>query len=144
MLIAAVVATAPCHKTFSSVQIKRAIDAEFHGTRDVSLQDRRDIARFINCARPRVTKKHMRAYRSRAKIAWQERKAAQVVMFSAVASYYDTHGIGACGVDDVQNGYRFASLILPCGAVIRICHGSACVDAEMVDHGPYVQEGLSI
>jgi hypothetical protein len=55
-----------------------------------------------------------------------------------LASYYTTEGIGACGYGSVQTGYRFASLFLPCGTMIRLCHGSACVDAEMVDHGPYV------
>ena len=56
---------------------------------------------------------------------------------SALASYYAEHGGGACGVDDVQRGYRFASLFLACGARIRICH-SGCVTATMADHGPYV------
>jgi rare lipoprotein A (peptidoglycan hydrolase) len=59
-------------------------------------------------------------------------------MRSALASWYDLHGGGACGVDDVQNGYRFASLILGCGTRIRICRGRRCVTARMADHGPYV------
>jgi hypothetical protein len=58
-------------------------------------------------------------------------------MSSAVASYYDLGGDGACGVP-AQEGYRFASLILPCGAQIVICNGSTCVTATMADHGPYV------
>ena len=58
-------------------------------------------------------------------------------MQSAVASYYDLGGDGACGVP-AQEGYRFASLILPCGAQIVICNGSTCVTATMADHGPYV------
>jgi rare lipoprotein A len=53
------------------------------------------------------------------------------------ASWYGLGGSGACGVD-VQSGLRFASLFLPCGEVIRMCHGSACVQAEMADRGPYV------
>jgi hypothetical protein len=59
-------------------------------------------------------------------------------MRSALASWYAEHGPGACGVDDVQRGYRFASLILRCGTRIRICRGSSCVTATMADHGPYV------
>lgn len=54
------------------------------------------------------------------------------------ASYYALHGGGACGVGDVQSGYRFASLFLPCGAMIKVCHGAACVNAQMADRGPYV------
>jgi hypothetical protein len=60
-------------------------------------------------------------------------------MQTALASWYAEHGTGACGVGDVQSGYRFASLILPCGARVRFCHGStSCVTAVMSDHGPYV------
>ena len=33
----------------------------------------------------------------------------------ALASWYAEHGTGACGVGDVQSGYRFASLFLRCG-----------------------------
>jgi hypothetical protein len=55
----------------------------------------------------------------------------------ALASWYGEHGPGACGVDDVQSGYRFASLILRCGTRIRICR-VGCVTATMADHGPYV------
>lgn len=58
-------------------------------------------------------------------------------MQSAVASYYDLTGDGACGAP-AQSGYAFASLILPCGARIVICNGSTCVTATMNDHGPYV------
>jgi len=58
-------------------------------------------------------------------------------MSTALASYYTLHGGGACGVGDVQSGYRFASLILPCGARVRFCK-RRCVTATMSDHGPYV------
>lgn len=58
-------------------------------------------------------------------------------MRTAVASWYGESGGGACGVDSVQSGYRFASLILACGQRIRICH-AGCVTATMADHGPYV------
>ncbi|HEY2201101.1 MAG TPA: hypothetical protein VGH56_04380 [Solirubrobacteraceae bacterium] len=58
-------------------------------------------------------------------------------MQSALASYYDLSGTGACGAP-AQSGYQFASLILPCGARIVICNGSTCVTATMDDHGPYV------
>jgi hypothetical protein len=54
-----------------------------------------------------------------------------------VASYYDLTGTGACGAP-AQDGYQFASLILPCGARIVICNGSTCVTATMNDRGPYV------
>lgn len=59
-------------------------------------------------------------------------------MRSAIASYYDEHGVGACGLGpDVQTGLRFASLILRCGTRVVMCH-DGCVTATMADHGPYV------
>jgi hypothetical protein len=58
---------------------------------------------------------------------------------SAVASWYDEHGPGACNLGpDVQTGYRFASLILRCGTRVRFCHNSRCATATMADHGPYI------
>ena len=56
----------------------------------------------------------------------------------ALASWYAEHGTGACGVGDVQSGYRFASLFLSCGTRIRFRHGGSTVTATMSDHGPYV------
>jgi hypothetical protein len=58
-------------------------------------------------------------------------------MSSALASYYALHGGGACGVGDVQSGYRFASLIYGCGTRVQMCR-SSCVTATMSDRGPYV------
>jgi hypothetical protein len=57
-------------------------------------------------------------------------------MASAVASWYDEDGPGACGYG-AQEGLRFASLILTCGTKVWICH-TGCVTATMADHGPYV------
>jgi len=57
-------------------------------------------------------------------------------MATAIASWYDEDGPGACGYG-AQEGLRFASLILTCGTKIWICH-SGCVTATMADHGPYV------
>lgn len=54
-----------------------------------------------------------------------------------IASYYNLSGIGSCGVP-AQSGYAFASLFLPCGARVLMCHGTTCVTATMDDHGPYV------
>lgn len=59
-------------------------------------------------------------------------------MSSALASYYTDHGTGACGVGDVQSGYRFASLFLRCGTAVHFCHAGRCVEGVMSDHGPYV------
>jgi hypothetical protein len=58
-------------------------------------------------------------------------------MQTALASYYTDHGTGACGVGDVQDGYRFASLFLSCGTRVVFCYRS-CATATMSDHGPYV------
>jgi hypothetical protein len=136
-ILVAALATAPCHKTFDQRMIKRAIDAEFHAARSVSRQDRKDVARFIRCARPEVDKRAMRRYRHTSSMAWHQRRL-DATMSYAIASYYTTNGVGACGYGNVQGGYRFASLFLPCGAWVRFCHGSRCAAAEMADHGPYI------
>jgi hypothetical protein len=57
-------------------------------------------------------------------------------MASAVASWYDEDGPGACGYG-AQEGLRFASLILACGTRVLMCH-TGCATATMADHGPYV------
>jgi hypothetical protein len=66
------------------------------------------------------------------------RRRSQPPMRTALASYYTDHGTGACGVGDVQSGYRFASLFLSCGARVRFCYRGRCVEGVMSDHGPYV------
>jgi len=124
----------PCVKTFTGPMITRAIDATYRGTRDVSAADRRHLARYIRCARPAVSKTHMRRYLKNTIAAWKSRRDPP--MSSAVASYYDLGGSGSCGVE-AQAGLRFASLFLPCGAQVRMCH-VGCVVATMADHGPYV------
>jgi hypothetical protein len=59
---------------------------------------------------------------------------------TALASWYDLDGTGACGVE-AQAGYRFASLSLRCGTLVRMCH-AGCVTATMSDRGPYVSGRL--
>lgn len=64
-------------------------------------------------------------------------------MSTAIASWYDDHGIGACDlVSDVQSGYRFASLFLRCGTRVQFCHDGSCVTGIMSDHGPYISGRL--
>lgn len=69
----------------------------------------------------------------------QQRRAP---MRTALASWYAEHGTGACGVGDVQAGYRFASLFLRCGARITFRHAGRTVTGVMSDHGPYVSGRL--
>jgi hypothetical protein len=57
-------------------------------------------------------------------------------MRTAIASWYAENGPGACGTG-AQTGLHFASLILACGARIRICH-AGCVTATRADSGPFV------
>jgi hypothetical protein len=60
-------------------------------------------------------------------------------MQSAIASWYDQQGVGACNLPGgAQAGMRFASLILRCGTRVRFCYRHRCVTATMADHGPYV------
>ena len=137
-MVVVALATGPghCPKTFNAFMIKRAVDAEYHAARDVTTQDRKDVERFIRCARPKVDRHAMRQYRRSMRQAWYQRRLDSQ-MAGAVASWYDLGGNGACGIA-AQAGLRLASLILPCGAWIRICHGSRCADAQMADHGPYI------
>jgi hypothetical protein len=142
LLVAAVIAAAapghaPCAKTFTGPMIKRAINAAYSGTRDVSRRDRAHLGRFIRCARKPATRPRMRRYLHNAVKAWKLRRDPPM-NGPVLASYYSDGGGGACGMGDVQSGYRFASLFLGCGQMIRMCHGSSCVDAMMSDHGPYV------
>jgi hypothetical protein len=142
LLVAAVVAApfhvpADCSKTFSGPMIERAVDAAFAGTREVSRSDRRHLRHFIRCRRRFVTRtKLMRHWRT-AEAAWRLRRDPPM-NGPVLASYYTDGGGGACQIGDVQSGYRFASLFLSCGTVIRMCHGASCVNAMMSDHGPYV------
>jgi hypothetical protein len=57
-------------------------------------------------------------------------------MASAIASWYDEPGPGACGTG-AQVGLHFASLILGCGQRVEMCH-AGCAVATMADHGPYI------
>jgi hypothetical protein len=84
-----------------------------------------DVGTFDSSTPVRVRHHHHRKRKPRAP------------MQTALASYYTLHGGGACGVGDVQNGYRFASLILRCGTRVQFCY-RRCVTAIMSDHGPYV------
>jgi hypothetical protein len=127
---------ADCQKTFTAPMITRAVDAAYSGTGDVSRADRHHLRHYIHCARRHVSRAKMRHYLHKAWVAWKERRNPP--MSSAIASWYDTEGVGACGYGTVQTGYRFASLILPCGATARFCHGAVCIVGEMADHGPYV------
>lgn len=142
MLVAAVLAVpahatpANCGPTFTRPMITRAINATYRGTKDVSAKERRHLRRFIHCARRHVNRARMRRILHQAWSDWNQRRHPP--MYGAIASWYDTEGTGACGYGTVQTGYRFASLILPCGAIAEFCHGSVCIEGEMSDHGPYV------
>jgi hypothetical protein len=57
-------------------------------------------------------------------------------MATAIASWYDEDGPGACGTG-AQTGLHFASLFLACGARVRFCY-AGCAIGTMADHGPYV------
>jgi hypothetical protein len=148
LLVAAVLAVAPvghaqahrnCEKTFSRPMITRAIDTVYRGTKDVSKKNRADLRKYLRCARRHVNRTRMHRYWRDARKAWDlRRNPPPPPMSGAIASYYTTEGTGACGFGTVQTGYRFASLILPCGAIVRFCRGSVCINGEMADHGPYI------
>lgn len=160
-LVSAVMAFAPhpalndCPKTFTYKMDRRAADAIYAGTKDMTRHNRRLLARLERCQRPvghpkahRAHQRRARRYNAHRRHDWAQRRlearrqheqeVLDAQMPYAVASWYDTEGVGACGFGTVQSGYRFASLILPCGAVARFCHGSLCIDGVMSDHGPYI------
>lgn len=60
----------------------------------------------------------------------------QPPMQTAVASYYDLGGDGACGIP-AQSGYQFANLSMACGTRVEFCY-QTCVVGIMDDRGPYV------
>jgi hypothetical protein len=127
-----------CHKTFTVRMDTRAARAIYRGTRPVSGAQTRLLERLERCQRPvdRPRAHRAHAYNVARRREWAQRRLdAQLI--PAIASWYDTEGVGACGYGTVQSGYRFASLFLACGTRIVICH-YGCVVATMSDHGPYI------
>jgi rare lipoprotein A (peptidoglycan hydrolase) len=53
-----------------------------------------------------------------------------------VASWYDDRESTACGTHYASG---VASLSLPCGARLRLCHEATCEEATVQDRGPYVE-----
>jgi hypothetical protein len=146
LLIAALAASTfahhpPCNKTFTYHMDTRAAWAVYTGTHDVSTRNVRMLRRIARCQRRRHNVRRARIFNAARRGEWADRRYQEYLdshMTPAIASWYDTHGIGACGVDDVQNGYRFASLFLACGTAVKFCHYGACIVGVMEDHGPYV------
>ncbi len=56
-------------------------------------------------------------------------------MRHAIASWYDDSEPLAC--TRAQSGMGIASLIVPCGRRVLLCH-HGCVTVTVDDHGPYV------
>lgn len=59
---------------------------------------------------------------------------------SALASWYDAVGLGgavACG-GRYPGGMIVAHKSLPCGTRLRVCYRGRCVNARVMDRGPYV------
>lgn len=125
-----------CVKTFTMHMDKRAAHAVYAGSRRVRVREVRMLRRIARCQRRARNIPRARRFNADRRSEWLTRRA-DLNMSPALASWYGLGGSGACGTS-VQSGYRFASLFLACGTVIRMCHGSSCVDAEMADHGPYV------
>jgi hypothetical protein len=127
-----------CRKTFTLPMDKRAANVIYAGANPLTHHERALMRRLVRCQRRARNVRRARRYNQARRAAWHQRRLDATSMQPAVASWYDTDGVGACGYGNVQAGLRFASLFLACGTWIRICNGPSCVDAEMVDHGPYV------
>lgn len=135
-LVVAAVAHPGCAKTFTYHMDTRAAWAVYAGTREVPQLDVRMLRRIARCQRRPSNMERSRRFNAARRGEWLGRRA-DLSMQPALASWYNLEGSGACGTG-AQVGYHFASLILPCGAQIKICHYSACVVGTMADHGPYV------
>lgn len=125
-----------CTKTYTVSMVNRAIDATFHGPRDVSAVDVRHLRHFIACARNPRDQRGERARWVRARRAWWRRVSAP--MSVAVASWYSDAGATASGWHAY---YGVASLAYALGTRVRICYpvgSSRCVSATVDDRGPYI------
>jgi len=128
----------PCEKRFTLAMDERGASAIYAGTMPLTRHERGLLRRLVRCQRRPGDRARARRYNRRVRGRWLQRRIDAMTMQVALASYYTTEGVGACGYGSVQGGYRFASLFLPCGAQVRFCYGSSCVDATMSDRGPYV------
>jgi hypothetical protein len=141
VLIAMVPASIGCPKTFTLRMDERAARAIYAGARPHPLElhdNRRLLRRLVRCQRRDRNAGRARRYNAARRGEWRQRRRDATAMRPALASWYGTDGTGACGVGSVQTGYRFASLFLACGTVVRFCHAGYCADGIMSDHGPYV------
>ena len=146
LLVAAVLAVAPhsatqppggCSKTFSGPMIKRAIDAVYAGTRDVSRHDRQHLSRYMRCARPHVNRARIHRRLRSAKAAWQAR--LHPIQGYWYASWYSDGGQTASGWHATY-GVAMCGAAGPCyafGTRIEIYYGGRHVTAVVDDHGPY-------
>jgi hypothetical protein len=121
----------------------RAAKAVYAGTREVRPPEYAMLLRIAHCQRVPANKAKARKFNTSQRHSWKLRRYQKYLdlhMSLAIASYYDTHGIGACNNSggDVQIGYRFASLFLACGTRVKFCHRNICAIGIMSDHGPYV------
>ena len=141
LLVAAITAVTPqpaCPKTFSGPMIKRAISVAYSGTRDVTRADRAHLRHFIRCARSRVSRARIRAYRARAVKAWRLRRNPQPDGYW-LASWYDDSGTTASGWHATY-GVAMCGSAGPCyafGTRILLFYGGRQVTAIVDDHGPY-------
>lgn len=126
-----------CAKTFTLPMDHRAAWIVYAGSKQVRVREVRMLRRIARCQRKARNIPRARRFNQARRTEWLTRRA-DAAMPTALVSYYTDGGGGACQIGDVQSGYRFASLFLPCGAMVRMCHGSSCVNAMMSDHGPYV------
>lgn len=130
-----------CPKTFTYHMDTRAAGAVYAGTHRVRRSNVQMLSRIARCQRVTTDIPRSKKFNASQRALWKSRRHEKLLdqnMSPAIASYYTDEGIGACGYGDVQGGLQFASLILRCGTMIKICHNSLCAFAKMVDHGPYV------
>lgn len=117
---------------------QRAAAVIYAGTRHVSPTELRHLAKFARCQRnPANTPAAVRFNRTRAAAHDLRLHPPAPAMNYGVASWYALGGGGACGLGDVQSGYRVAHKTLACGTRVEIC-AARCATAIVSDRGPYV------
>jgi rare lipoprotein A (peptidoglycan hydrolase) len=122
-----------CEQTYTVAMNKRAIEATYTGTRDVTRRDRRQLSKFYRCLRNPNARRYVRWFTQYERSAWASR--VNPPMDYAVASWYDDSGATASGS---HSYYGVANKTLPFGTRIRFSYTNREVTAVVDDRGPFV------
>lgn len=122
-----------CAKLFTVKMAQRAINATFHGTKNVTKKERQHLDHIAQCQRNENARPFVHWYRRRAWRAWNAR--CHPPFYQSLASWYNDGGATACGYHE-QFGVAHKSL--PCGTHVTFKLNGHKVNAVVDDRGPYV------